>query len=51
MNELPRKIITVTSSLNEISMEQLGNRVAVREGEALLWPLPTFFPACFLTDI
>ncbi len=30
--ETPRRRITVTSSLNEISWDKLGNRVVVREG-------------------
>jgi hypothetical protein len=33
MKEIPRSRITVTSSLNEISTDQLGNRV-VKSGEA-----------------
>jgi hypothetical protein len=38
MKETPRRRITVTSSLIEISTDQLGNNVVVRE-ESL--PLPT----------
>jgi hypothetical protein len=38
--EKPRWRIKVTSSLNEISMDQLGNRVVVT-GEALPWALLT----------
>jgi hypothetical protein len=32
MKETPRRRITVTSSLNEISKDQMGNRVVVRRG-------------------
>ncbi len=32
MKETPRRIIAVTSSLNEISTDQLGSRVVVRGG-------------------
>jgi hypothetical protein len=32
MKETPRRRITVTSSLNEISTDQLGNRVGARRG-------------------
>jgi hypothetical protein len=39
MKETARRRITVTSSLNGISTEQLGIRV-VMGGEALLRPLP-----------
>jgi hypothetical protein len=37
MNETPRRRITFTSSLNELSTDQLGNRVG-DEGEAVLRP-------------
>jgi hypothetical protein len=32
MEEAPRRRITVTASLNEITTDQLGNRVVVRGG-------------------
>ncbi len=35
MKEIPRMKITVMSSLNEISTDQLGNRMVVVRGEAL----------------
>jgi hypothetical protein len=34
MKETPRRRITVTSSSNEISTDQLGNRVVVRVARA-----------------
>jgi hypothetical protein len=41
--------IKFTSSLNEISTDQLGNRVGGERGEALL--RPSLFTAGFWTDI
>jgi hypothetical protein len=38
MKETLRRKITVTSSFNEVSTDQMGNRVAVRGGEMLLCP-------------
>ncbi len=35
IKEAPRRSITVMSSLNEISTDQLGNRMVVVRGEAL----------------
>ncbi len=42
MKETPRRKITVMSSFNEISTDQLGNRVVVREG-GVTPPVPTPF--------
>jgi hypothetical protein len=42
VKETPRRRITVTSSLNEISMDQLGKRVAVRRG-GIIPPAPIPF--------
>ncbi len=44
--ETPRSRITVTSSSNEISTDQSGDRVVVR-GEALLRPPPPLSTVCF----
>jgi hypothetical protein len=50
MKKTPRRRITVTSSLNEISTNQLGNRVVIRrEGVSLPVPIP-FSTAGFWTD-
>jgi hypothetical protein len=40
MKETPMGRITVTSSVNEISTDQLGNRLMVKNVELLLGPLP-----------
>ncbi len=37
MKETPRRNIAITSSVNKIFIDQLGNRVVVR-GEALIRP-------------
>jgi hypothetical protein len=50
MKETPRRRIMVKSSQNEISTDQLGNRLEVRR-EALLRPVPTPFYIGFLTAI
>jgi hypothetical protein len=42
MNEISRRRIMVTSSLNEISTDQLGNRVVVR-GIGIIPLAPTLF--------
>jgi hypothetical protein len=42
MRETPRRKITVTSSFNEISTDQLGYRVVVKGGGVTL-PVPTPF--------
>jgi hypothetical protein len=47
MKETPRRKITVTSSFNEISRDQLGNRVVVREG-GVTPPVPTPFYSSLL---
>jgi hypothetical protein len=46
VKETPRRRITVTSSLNEISTDQLGNRVAVRRG-GIIPPTHITFSAGF----
>ncbi len=38
MKETLRRRITVTASFNEVSTDQMGNRLAVRGGEMLLCP-------------
>jgi hypothetical protein len=50
MKEIQRRRITVTSSLNKIFPNQLGNRV-VERGEALLRRLAPFSTAGLWTDI
>jgi hypothetical protein len=51
MKETPRRRITVTSSLNEIPTDQLGNRVRVRgvKGYSGRPPPPPFSTADFWT--
>jgi hypothetical protein len=51
--ETKRRRITVTSSLNEISTDQLGNRAGVGEvgGRRYFVPSPPFSIAGFWTDI
>jgi hypothetical protein len=46
VGNIARRRITVTSSLNEISMDQLGNRVVVR-GRGVTLPAPTPFSSSF----
>jgi hypothetical protein len=50
VKETPKRRITVTSSLNGISTDQLGNRVVVR-GKALLSPSPPLYAAGIWTDV
>jgi hypothetical protein len=50
MKETSRRRITVMSSLQEISTNQLGNRLVVR-WEALLRPPPSLSTAGFWIDI
>jgi hypothetical protein len=51
MKETPRRRITVTSSLSEISTDPLGNWVLVKGGR-VTQPAPTpSFTACFGTDV
>ncbi len=50
MNEIPRKKITITSSLNEISTDKLGNK-GLYEREALLRQPPPLYTTGFWTDI
>jgi hypothetical protein len=49
VKEIPRRRITVTSSSNEISPDQVENRVMVR-GEGVTPPTPTISTEGFWTD-
>jgi hypothetical protein len=51
MKEASRRRIKVTSSLNAISKDQLGNRVVVRVGGGFTPPAPALSTSGFWRDL